>query len=259
MLSLKEIISYYPEPLKPFPRFILREYLQHKILKIIFDSELSKNFCFLGGTCLRIVHGNTRFSEDLDFDNFGMSTSLFDDMAEIIKSDLELEGLNVEIQTISRGAYHCYIRFPEILFRENLTGHRDEKILIQIDSEAQGFEYKPERTLLNKFDVFTEIFTVPLDILLSQKLYAILNRKRNKGRDFFDVVFLLAKTRPNYKYLTQKIGINSPEEIRSRLIQKCEQLKMEKMAEDVRPFLFNPTDTSKILRFIDIIKQTKFS
>ncbi|MGI4871815.1 MAG: nucleotidyl transferase AbiEii/AbiGii toxin family protein [Janthinobacterium lividum] len=27
---------------------------------------------FPGGTCLRIVHGNQRFSEDLDFDNSGL-------------------------------------------------------------------------------------------------------------------------------------------------------------------------------------------
>jgi hypothetical protein len=37
------------------------------------------------------------------------------------------------------------------------------------------------------------------DILLAQKFYAIIKRKRSKGRDFFDVVFLLSKgVRPDY-------------------------------------------------------------
>jgi hypothetical protein len=32
MLSLKEIKAFYPESLHPYERFILREYLQYKIL-----------------------------------------------------------------------------------------------------------------------------------------------------------------------------------------------------------------------------------
>ena len=36
MLTLPEIEKNYPEPLRGFKRFILREYLQHKILQIIF-------------------------------------------------------------------------------------------------------------------------------------------------------------------------------------------------------------------------------
>lgn len=70
MLSLSQIASYYPEPLRGFSRFIIREYLQYKILQIVFDhATYARKLCFLGGTCLRLVHGNTRFSEDLDFDN----------------------------------------------------------------------------------------------------------------------------------------------------------------------------------------------
>ena len=80
MLTLPEIEKNYPEPLRGFKRFILREYLQYKILQIIFDSEYTGQFVFLGGTCLRIVHGNTRFSEDLDFDNLHMQEDVFEKM-----------------------------------------------------------------------------------------------------------------------------------------------------------------------------------
>jgi hypothetical protein len=98
-------------------------------------------------------------------------------------------GYEVEIRNVKKGAYHCLIRFPEILFEEGLTQHKEEKILIRLDTEAQGFNYKPDKPLLNKFDVFTQINTTPSDILLAQKLYAIINRKTNKGRDFFGIVF----------------------------------------------------------------------
>lgn len=35
MLSLAQIQAQYPAALQPFSRFILREYLQHKLLQLI--------------------------------------------------------------------------------------------------------------------------------------------------------------------------------------------------------------------------------
>ena len=143
------------------------------------------SWLFLAGTCLRIVHNNNRFSEDLDFDNFDLSMDDFNGITAIVKTQLERLGYEVEMRNVKKGAYHCYIRFPEILFNEGLTQHKEEKILIQLDTEAHDFIYKPEHPLLNKFDVFTQINTTPKDILLAQKFYAIINRKRNKGKGFF--------------------------------------------------------------------------
>jgi len=64
MLSLNQIKSFYPQSLQSFERFMIREYLQFKILEIIFETTYAAKLSFLGGTCLRIVHQNQRFSED---------------------------------------------------------------------------------------------------------------------------------------------------------------------------------------------------
>jgi Nucleotidyl transferase AbiEii toxin, Type IV TA system len=129
MLTLSEIEKNYPDNLKGYKPFILREYLQHKILQIIFDSKYAAQLSFLGGTCLRIIHGNTRFSEDLDFDNFGLGEDIFENISTHIKSKLDQEGYSVEMKTVYRGAYHCYIRFPKLLYQEGPSGHLEEKIL----------------------------------------------------------------------------------------------------------------------------------
>jgi predicted nucleotidyltransferase component of viral defense system len=258
MLTLAEIEKSYPENLRGFSRFILREYLQHKLLQLIFDSKYASQLCFLGGTCLRIVHGNTRFSEDLDFDNFSIGEEAFEDISALLKKQLEREGYEIEMRTVYRGAYHCYIRFPEILYKEGLSGHREEKILIQLDTEPQHFTFTPDRYILNRFDIFTQIFITPLDILLAQKFYAVCNRDRNKGRDFFDIAFLLSLVgRPNYDYLQLKLGINNSGQLKERVLEKCKGISMEEMAQDVRPFLFNPADTKKILLFPELIRQSK--
>lgn len=207
MLTLREIQPFYPENLHRFPRFLLREYLQYKILEIIFESKYATHLCFLGGTCLRIVHGNKRFSEILDFDNIDLKEDAFQDIATEIEKQLEREGYEVELKTVMKGAWHCHIKFPGLLFEEGLSGYREEKIFIQLDTEPQHFDYEPERHILNKFDVFSTILTTPLPLLMAQKIYAIINRKRNKGRDFFDLVFLMSRDiKPNYNYLDAKLS-----------------------------------------------------
>jgi len=255
MISLEEIEKYYTENLKPFKRSILREYLQYKILEIIFDSEYASKLSFLGGTALRIVHDNTRFSEDIDLDNFGLTEMEFDNLASIIKKGLQFEGYGVEIRNVYKRAFRCYIKIPDLLFDSGLTGHKEEKILVQLDSAHNDFVYTQEKYLLNKFDVLTEINITPMDIILSQKILALFGRKRAKGRDFYDIVFLLGKTKPNYQYLDKKTGIRTEKELKKKLLEKANQTDLNAMAKDVEKFLFNPKDSKKIVLFKQFIKQ----
>lgn len=259
MLNVETLLRYYPEPLRVFKRFILREYLQCRILEILFDGPHADTLAFLGGTCLRIVHGNQRFSEDLDFDNFGLTEANFAEVSGHIQRELSLVGYDVEIRMVTKGAYHCYIKFPGLLFEQGLSGYYEERILIQLDTEPQGIDFEPEVFLLNRFDVFSRIRVTPKDLLMAQKCYAILNRPRNKGRDFFDLVFLMGMdVAPNLDYLRHKVNIHSTEALKAALIAKCEQLDMEEMATDVAPFLFSARDVKKVSLFNDYLKTYNF-
>lgn len=249
MLNLAEIEKYYPENVRAFKRSLLREYLQYKILQIIFNSKYAGKLSFLGGTALRIVYNNSRFSEDLDFDNFDLEEKEFDEISLEVEKKMELEGYEVEIRNVFKGAYRCYVRIPRLLFDSGLSGYEEEKILIQLDTAPHGFRYVPEKIILNKFDVFTEINVTPLDIILSQKIFAIFNRKALKGRDFYDMVFLLSKTRPNYDYLHLKLKIKSGQELKEKLLAFERDVNFKKLAKDVAPFLFNSEDSKKVALF----------
>jgi hypothetical protein len=257
MLTLEQIEQQYPEPLRPFKRSLLREYLQYKILELIFASEFAPKLSFLGGTALRIVHGNARFSEDLDFDNFGLDESEFGGLAQKVRTGLEAQGLAVEMGLAGKEAYRCNIRLPNILFANGVSALAEEKVLIQIDSLAHGFEYRPDQKILNRFDVFTEIFVTPTDILLAQKMWAVANRKRAKGRDFFDIVFLLSFAKPNYQYLQLKLGVGDAESLRAKLIEITKDLDFRELAQDIQPFLFNSDDARKVELFPEFIAQAK--
>ena len=72
---------------------------------------------------------------------------------------------------------------------------------IRVDTAQQGFAYEPALKLLNKFDVFAGVRVTPIAILLSLEITAAMERKRPKGRDFFDITFLLGQVKPNYAFL----------------------------------------------------------
>ena len=254
MLDIEQIASFYPENLRSFKRNLLREYMQHKILEIIFDSSYGNKLAFMGGTALRIVHANTRFSEDLDFDNRSIAKKEFEQLSVLIGKKLNLEGYSPDIKNIFRTAYRSSLRIPDVLYDNKISGHREEKLLINIDAEPQNFSYAPDKLIINKFDIFLRINVVPLDLLLSQKIYAIFARKRMMGRDFYDTVFLFSKIKPNFEYLSLKLKIQNMDELKKRLLQKCRTINFTILAKEISPFLFNTTDAKKILYFRDYIQ-----
>ena len=253
MLDLAQIESFYPEHLRPFKRNLLREYLQYKILETITNSAFAGKLCFMGGTAIHIVHAIPRFSEDIDFDNIGVEKKDFEQLANGIKKRLTLEGYSVEITTSYKNAYIASIKIANILFENSLSSHKGEKMLIQLDTEPQAFDYKMDSIIINKFDVFSSINVVPIDILLAQKIFAIFMRKRPMGRDFYDAIFLFGKTKPNYAYLQLKLGIKNTADLKQRLDEKCKKLDFTHLAKDTEQFLFNPSDARKILLFNDYV------
>lgn len=88
MLNLQSIQIFFPSHVQQASRFMLREYLQCRILEILFNSDFRNRFAFLGGTCLRLIHDNQRFSEDLDFDNINITAEQFDQVSAVIAEGL---------------------------------------------------------------------------------------------------------------------------------------------------------------------------
>ena len=254
MLDLKQIESFYPENLRIHKRNLLREYLQYVILDVIYNSQYGSRLVFMGGTAIHIIHGIRRFSEDLDFDNKGLSRDDFEGLSQNVLRKLDLYGYSVEIQNRYRGAFRCLVKFPGIFYQYDISSHPQEKLTIQIDSEPQNVDYKAERVFINKFDIFLKINAVPPEVLLAQKILAILNRPRTMGRDFYDVIFLFSKTNPDFNFLKEKIGLNKKIEIKEKLLLKCEKINFKKLTEDLKPFLFYPSEAEKIKLFPDFIR-----
>ena len=249
MKALEQLVAEFPPPVQDRGEDILREYLQYEILRILFNSKYGYKFTFLGGTCIRIVHGSERFSEDLDFDNEGLTVEEFEATAATVQRELGLLGYNTTIKFTYKGAYHCALKFPGIQYQYGLSGHKEARLLLKIDTEKQGYDYRADIVRLVKFGVDTEIRAVPIDLLLSQKITAAIGRKRPKGRDFYDLIFLLAKTKPDYGYLKDRLGVANAVELRAYLADRIAAFDFNALSDDVRAYLFVRADEDLVRNF----------
>ena len=256
MITLANIKKADPAELQDEENTLLREYLQYRILEIIFTSPFAEKLVFLGGTCLRIVHDNRRFSEDLNFDNLGLTKPEFARVGELVQRELAREGYTVSADMAGISAFRCRVRLPGLLFQHGLTGHKEQTVLIQLDTEPQRYDYEPETHFLSRWDVRQDIRCCPLPLLLAQKCHAIMDRKRSKGRDFFDVAFLLGlNVEPDMRYVEQKMHLATTKKLAEALIEHCAKLDMEAMAVDVEKFLFDKNGLKAVTHFQQIIRQ----
>lgn len=233
---------------------MLVEYLQCEILDSLYKQKESAQLSFIGGTAIRIVYGGNRFSEDLDFDNFGLSFDVFERLMKEVVVDMALKGFEMETKLVEKGAYHCYIRFPHILQAANLSDAEGEKILVRIDTVQKERIVDPVFYALNRFDIYRNILVNSVEIILSQKLMAIIGRKREKGRDFYDVSYLFGHAIPNFSYIEKTLGISKKEFI-EKVLSRCEELDFQYLANDVRPFLVDPQQINRVTDFNAFIKQ----
>jgi predicted nucleotidyltransferase component of viral defense system len=260
MINFKEIASFFADGLRGNParyEYMLKEYFHYRMLDIIFSGEFASKLSFIGGTNLRILHQIQRFSEDLDFDCFNLSREEFISMTDKVMERLRLEGIIVEADDKEKdfilSAFRRNIVFPGLLFELGFTGHKEKKLLIKIECEPHNFKYKPLKPIIQKFNVFTQIFAPSPSLLLSMKTGALL--ERGKGRDYYDFIFLSGLAEPDFAYLNDKFGINTYSELYKRILESCKDSDFELKSRDFEKLVFDQSETKKVLLFKDYIRQ----
>ena len=104
--------------------------------------------------------------------------------------------------------------------------------------------------ILNKFAVYRRILAASPEILLSQKMMTVLRRNREKGRDLFDVSFLMGLARPDFAYIEKCLGFGETDFLRL-FTERIEELDLDFLAKDVEPFLFSSEQKDRVLHFRD--------
>jgi len=261
MLNLEQIQNYFQPQIINNPahrKYIVKEYIQLKVLNFLSSTKFVKKITFIGGTNLRLVKGIDRFSEDLDFDCKYFSMEDFNEMSQSILIFLQRSGIRVETREKKSDkltAFRSLLYFPELLFELGLSAYREERFLIKIESQNQDFEYIPRIANISGCGFFFSFPVPPDDVICAMKLSALLSRA--KGRDFYDAMFLLSQTQPNYDYLSQTQNILNLTELKTKLIGILGKVDLALKSKDFEHLLFEKKNSQKILLFEDFLKELR--
>lgn len=179
---------------------ILREYLQILFLSYLYREREASKIYFKGGTAIRLLFNSPRFSEDLDF------STLFEE--KVIRS--LIIKLEKSIQTEIPEIIITPLYFGKNTSRFRLIFKSDESkypSIIRLDFNRVN---KSEKIIVSPLVTKYPIMVFPLIChlsekeILAEKICAMLTRA--KGRDFFDVWYLLEKEIPvSYDLLKYKL------------------------------------------------------
>lgn len=184
----------------------LKEIYQEIALAGLARSDFFKIAAFQRGTALRIVHQLKRFSEDLDFVLLKPSGSFqWQSYLKAVELEFNSFGVNLEIKEradakgVIKTAFLKEDSFARIL---ELTYDRlpsdEQKIIIKLEIDTMPPKGSNFENAFLSYPYPFSILIQDLPSLFASKCHALLCRKYEKGRDWFDFLW----------YLTRKIPIN---------------------------------------------------
>lgn len=256
--SIENIRFFYPPTIaqnKAFDSMILKEYIQCQTLEYLSRQPEAAGMVFIGGTCLRLVYGINRFSEDLDFDCKNLDLSGFLRLTDSLLSYLKNCGYRVEAkdkESEKLSAFRRSIYFPELLYSLHLSGYKEQRFLLKLETQDQKINYRPETIFLNRCGFLFPLKVAPISVLCAMKVIAVLNR--GKGRDFYDLMFLLQRTEPDYDFLEQKSNIRNKAQMIDELAKTAESTNLSQKCRDFEHLLIEKADAERVLRFGDFVR-----
>lgn len=259
MMPIEQIKNYFSPEIQKNPlfiKYILKEYLQLLILDYLSITPYIKKITFIGGSCLRLIKKIDRFSEDLDFDCKNLSKEQFNEMTESIIKFLHRNGYQSEMKITENKkltAFRCNIYFPGFLYNLGLSAYHNERFLIKIESQDQKINYEASIVNIKGCGLFFPFPVPPDSILCSMKIAALLSRQ--KGRDFYDVIFLLSQVNPDFYYLSNKCNIHNMDELKKSLNIMLKKTNLRNKANDFKHLVFDQRNSERILYFKEFINE----
>jgi predicted nucleotidyltransferase component of viral defense system len=241
----------------------LKEITQEIALYALAESGFFQKASFQGGTCLRIIHGLDRYSEDLDFSlnapdpSFNIGAYL-----EPATKLMNTYGYAIEITGKDSAKSNVQMRFLKddsikLLLGLNHLSDVKKKIKIKIEIDTNPPAAAAIAPAFVDFPMDFSVNAHDLSTLFAGKCHALLCRDYTKGRDWYDLSWYGAqKATVNYSYISnalkqvgpwanQEIQVNA-EWLQKQLSDRIEQVDWSAAVADVQRFV--PAEKSSVLK-----------
>ena len=180
-----------------------KDYLQHAFLASLYGVS-GGEFVFKGGTCLQKAYGLDRFSEDLDF-NYDSEK----DLAEFLEKAVVRMSAFAEA-SVAKSEKKEKSQSAKIRVRGPLFDGRDKSVQsITVQASLRERMVLPPR-LAGIVPIYADLkpyaaLAMAPEEILAEKVRAVMTR--NRGRDVYDLLFLLRKrTRIDFGLVGEKLG-----------------------------------------------------
>ncbi|WP_298327740.1 nucleotidyl transferase AbiEii/AbiGii toxin family protein [Asticcacaulis sp.] len=233
----------------------LKEILQEIALHALWRADFFEASLFQGGTCLRILHGLPRFSEDLDFILRTPDPDF--DLQPYLKTLLEVfDQFGLQLEVVSKERMDSVIR--EAVLKDSAIARqldlrfadgRQKTIKIKLEIDTNPPEGSGEDTTYLDFPTDYEVRHQDLSSNFALKIHALLCRPYVKGRDWFDFSWYVARgVGPNLKLLSAALRQKGPwagqtdleadrDWVHGALTNRIDAIDWSDAVDDVRRFL----------------------
>jgi predicted nucleotidyltransferase component of viral defense system len=210
---------------------VAREYFQLLLLKELYNKNFSEKIFFKGGTCIRLVYGGSRFSEDLDFTVEIEEKEFEEEIQKFFKEMVKKYPITFkERDTIAGKTYLATIK----------TDFLEQKVYIKLDFSFREKVIKPSKEIIkdNQYPVIFRgyIYCLSKDEILAEKIRALLNRE--KSRDIYDI-WMLLELGAEFKeeMLEKKMEYYNQEYKTEEVIKRIKSKSKEEFESELRAFI----------------------
>jgi predicted nucleotidyltransferase component of viral defense system len=240
------LISKDPALLVETKRILLKEALQSYVLDFVYNHSSYRHLHFYGGTCLHVIFGLNRLSEDLDFDNNSKIdlASLPNDLQALFQKSFGYKEATVKTQSSEQGILRITMKFP-VLQELGVSPYPNEALHLKVEVSA----HKQISVLQNTPVFYFGRSFVPshfsLETMMAGKMIACLERNFQrgregafiKGRDFYDLLWYMQK---GIRPLEEKLAKDGRKSYTAKsamlaLQKKVETIQVADLAVDLFP------------------------
>lgn len=254
--TIEERIKEYQPEGKHEELNAFKEIVQEITLSALSRAEFFKQGAFQGGTCLRIVYGLNRFSEDMDFILYEPNQDFkWNQFFNEISLEFNAFGLQLEVKDRSKAdntvkkaflKENSFGKVLKLIYERSRFDVQVVNIKLEVDTNPpSGSKFE---TKVVKFPEPFSIVVQDLPSLFAGKIHALLCREYIKGRDWYDFIWYASKNRginlANLKnaliqqgpWKDRKLEIDN-KWVSEKLREKVNTIDWEVAKNDVQPFL----------------------
>lgn len=176
----------------------VREIAQEIVLSALSRSGFFRAAAFQGGTCLRILHGLKRFSEDLDFSlvkpdkKFSVKKYIKTVIEESLLYGLEFTASGTGENAVQNETVKDDAIVNSLSFKYFRPGKDTRSIRIKVEVDTKPPAGGTTEAKFLDYPYAYEITAHDLPSLFAGKCHALLCRNYVKGRDWFDFLWYVS-------------------------------------------------------------------